>query len=93
MPTLTKEDIISNVYYDIESGYGSIRSTFEPARQVDSSIKLEDVQKWMKQQPNKQRKGYRGSNSYTAPFARFEYQMDIMDMNELQTSLFKIRFY
>ena len=92
MPTLTKEAIISNVYYDIESGYGSIRSTFEQARKVDSSIKLEDVQKWMKQQPNKQRKGYRGSNSYTAPFARFEYQMDIMDMNELQKSQSQPRF-
>lgn len=34
----------------------------------------------MREQPNKQVKKYRGSNSYTAPFARFEYQIDIMDM-------------
>ena len=34
----------------------------------------------MKEQPNKQVKKYRGSNSYIAPFARFEYQIDIMDM-------------
>ena len=40
----------------------------------------------MKQQPNKQRKAYRGSNSYTATFARFEYQIDIMDMVNLQKS-------
>ena len=32
----------------------------------------------MRKQPNKQIKGYRGSNSYTAPFARFEYQIDSM---------------
>ena len=38
----------------------------------------------MKQQPNKQRKAYRGSNSYTAPFARFEYRIDIVDMVRLQ---------
>ena len=92
MPTITKEDIISNVYYDIETGYGSVKSTFAQARKVDPSIKLEDVQTWMKQQPNKQRKGYRGSNSYTAPFARFEYQIDIMDMNELQKSQSQPRF-
>ena len=40
----------------------------------------------MEQQPNTQRKGYRGGNSYTAPFARFEYQIDIMDMVNLQKS-------
>ena len=39
----------------------------------------------MHQQPNKQRKPYRGQgNSYVAPFARFEYQIDIMDMVSLQ---------
>jgi hypothetical protein len=86
MSALTKEDIISNIYYDVQDGYGSIKNTFEQARKVDSTIKLEDVQQWMKQQPNKQRKGYRGSNSYTAPFARFEYQIDIMDMVNLRKS-------
>ena len=40
----------------------------------------------MSKQPNKQRKPYRGQgNSYVAPFARFEYQIDIMDMVSLQT--------
>ena len=86
MSALTKEDIISNIYYDTESGYGSIKNTFDQARKVDPTIKLEDVQKWMKQQPNKQRKAYRGSNSYTAPFARIEYQIDIMDMVNLRKS-------
>ena len=47
---------------------------------------IADVQKWMKQQPNKQRKPYRGSNSYTAPFPRYEYQIDIMDMVTLQNT-------
>ena len=37
----------------------------------------------MKKQPNKQIRGHRGSNSYTAPFARFEYQIDIMHMKPL----------
>ena len=37
----------------------------------------------MKKQPNKQIRGYRGSNSYTAPFSRFEYQIDIMHMKPL----------
>ena len=40
----------------------------------------------MKRHANKQRRPYIGSNSYTAPFPRFEYQIDIMDMIELQKS-------
>ena len=86
MSSITKDQIISNIYYDLESGYGSVKNTFEQARQKDKSITLDDVQKWMKQQPNKQRKAYRGSSSYTAPFARYEYQIDIMDMVNLQKS-------
>jgi len=86
MSSLTKDQTISNIYYDLETGYGSVKNTFEQARRKDPTITLEDVQKWMKKQPNKQRKAYRGSNSYTAPFARFEYQIDIMDMVTLQKS-------
>ena len=37
----------------------------------------------MRKQPNKQIRKYIGSNSYTAPFARFEYQIDIMDMKPI----------
>ena len=80
----TKEEIISNIYYDVESGYSSIKNTFEQAQKIDPTILYEDVKNWMNKQPNKQRKGYRGSNSYVAPFARFEYQIDIMDVVTLQ---------
>jgi hypothetical protein len=86
MSQLTKDNAISNVYYDLETGYGSAKNTYDQVKKINPSITLEDVQKWLKQQPNKQRKGYRGSNSYTAPFARFQYQIDIMDMVSLQKS-------
>lgn len=92
MSNLTKDQIISNIYYDLDTGYGSTKNTFDQAKKADPTITLEDVQKWMKQQPNKQRKAYRGSNSYTAPFARFEYQIDIMDMVNLQKSETQPRF-
>ena len=92
MSSLTKDQIISSIYYDLETGYGSAKNTFEQARQKDKSITLEYVQKWMKQQPNKQRKAYRNSNSYTAAFARFEYQMEIMDMVTLHKSEIQPRY-
>ena len=57
--------------------------TYRKAKAKDPSITLDDVRNFMRKQPNKQIKGYRGSNSYTAPFARFEYQIDIMVMAPL----------
>ena len=80
---LTKEQIISNVYYDTEGGFGSIQETYKNAKQQNPEITLDEVKDFMRKQPNKQIRRYRGSNSYTAPFARYEYQIDIMDMKPL----------
>jgi len=80
---LTKEQIISNTYYDNEGGFGSIQETYKKAKAQTPEITLDDVKQFMRKQPNKQIKGYRGSNSYTAPFARFEYQIEIMVMAPL----------
>ena len=80
---LAKEHIISNVYYDLEKGFGSIQDTLKLAKEQDPSITTVDVETFMKKQPNKQIRGYRGSNSYTAPFSWFEYQIDIVHMKPL----------
>ena len=63
---LSKQDIISNVYYNLESGFGSIQDTLKQAKEKDPTINRVDVANWLKQQPNKQIRRYRGSNSYTA---------------------------
>ena len=74
---LSRDDIISNVYYNLETGFGSINETLKKAKEQDQSINRVDVENFMRKQPNKQIRKYRGSNSYTAPFARFEFQIDI----------------
>ena len=79
----SRDDIISNVYYNLETGFGSINETLKKAKEQDQTINRVDVENFMRKQPNKQIRKYRGSNSYTAPFARFEYQIDIMDMKPL----------
>ena len=80
---LTKEETISNVYYNINEGFGSIQDTYKKAKEKDPEITLEEVREFMRKQPNRQIKGYRGTNSYTAPFARFQYQIDVMFMKPL----------
>ena len=92
MSKLTKEQIISKVHLNIESGYGSIKNTFDQAKKIDPTIKIEEVKAWLSKQPHKQIKAHRGSNSYVAPFARSEYQIDIMDMNKLQKTTIQPRY-
>ena len=80
MSRLTNEQILSNIYYDLERGYGSVRSLYEQAKEEGATVTLEEVKQFMKKQPNKQIKGYQNYNSYLVPYARAEFQIDIMDM-------------
>ena len=82
---LTKEQVISIFYYDVEGGFGSTQETYKKAKQQDPEISLDDVEKFMTKQPNKQIKGYRGTNSFSAPFARYEYQIDKRTGSENRT--------
>ena len=67
---MTKEQIISNVYYDLENGFGSIQETLKKAKTRDATIMRVDVTNCMRKQPNKQIRNYRGSNSYTQHLSR-----------------------
>ena len=70
-------------YYDVEEGFGSVRDLYEKARKVDVGITLDMVSAWMRAQPNKQTRNYKNYNSYTAPFAKYEFQIDLMDVTSL----------
>ena len=72
-----------DVHYDVQGGYGSIGDTFDQVFKVDPTIQYEHVYPWVNKQTNKQRESYRGSHPYVAPFARFEYQINIMSLIRL----------
>ena len=50
---MTKEQIISNVYYDLQNGFVSIQDTLKQAKTKDPTITRVDVSNVMKKQPNK----------------------------------------
>ena len=54
------------------------------AKEEGAVITLEEVKNFMKKLPNKQIKGYQNYNSYLPPFARAEFQTDIVDMNKFK---------
>ena len=84
MSRLSNEQILSNIYYDLERGYGSAKSLYEQSKEEGAVITLEEVKSLMKKQPNKQIKGCQNYNSYLVPYARAEFQIDIMDMNKFK---------
>ena len=43
-----KNDIIKSVYFD-KAGYGNIKNTFDDARKIDNTIKIDDVKQWFKE--------------------------------------------
>ena len=83
MTRLEKEKVLERIYYDVDEGFGSVRDLYEKARKVDVGITLEMVSTWMRAQPNKQTRNYKNYNSYTAPFPKYEFQIDLMDVTSL----------
>ena len=59
------------------------RDLYEKARKIDAGITLEMVSKWMRARPNKQTRNYKNYNFYTAPFPKYEFQIDLMDVSSL----------
>ena len=64
MSRLSNEQILSNIYYDLERGYGSAKALYVQAKEEGAVITLEEVKSFMKKLPNKQIKGYQNYNSY-----------------------------
>ena len=86
---MSKDKLLERVYYDTSHGFGSIRDTHQQAKKLDETITLDYVKEWMKKQPNKQIRPYNKFNSWVAPYPRFEYQIDLMVMNNVNASEFK----
>ena len=48
MPELSKDDLLSNLYYDLDKGYGSAQSLYKQAQEENINISLEYVKNWIK---------------------------------------------
>ena len=70
-----KMQIIREVYY-AETGFGSNPKTLADAQEQDPSITMQDIVKW-KRLNLERLKHMKGFNSYVAPEAHYEYQVDL----------------
>ena len=85
---MSKSEIINKIYHD-PAGHGSMKTTYEDAKQKDKSITYVDVKKWF--DTNIERKTQlKGYNSFIASEPKEEYQMDLFFMNYLKDPEFNI---
>ena len=76
-----KEKIIKQIYENKETGYGSLKETYKQANEKDSSIKYDDVKKYLDKLPHRQTQfKYKGFNSFISPHALFEFEVDLIDL-------------
>ena len=85
-----KNKIISDIYFD-RSGFGSQATTFKDAKAKDKSITLADVKAWFEKNLDRKRP-MSGFNSFIAPYAYYEYQIDLFFItnNDLKNQKFRI---
>ena len=77
-----KDSIIRSIYYDKDDGVDGILATYRKANKVLNTITVADVKAWMDKQKSRQTKPYRQFNSYVAPKALHELQIDIGDWTQ-----------
>ncbi len=85
---MSKSDIINKIYHD-PACHGSMKTTYEDAKQKDKNITYVDVKRWF--DTNIERKTQlKGYNSFVANDPKEEYQMDLCFMNYLKDPEFNI---
>ena len=84
----SKQDIINNVYYD-KGGFGSKNRTLQEARQKDKSITINDINEFFRKNVEQKAKP-RGQNSFVAPNAYYEFQIDLFFINDIPKQKMKV---
>ena len=74
-----KDKVIRQVYYDADTGFGSIAETYKESKKILNTITYNDVKDFLERQKVRQFKAYRGFNSYVATEPLQEIQIDIAD--------------
>ena len=78
----SKERVISDVYYNVRTGFGSVAETLKQARRKDATITRGDVTRFLNKQDVNQKRKRNRYNSFVPPFPREQYQIDLADFGE-----------
>ena len=83
-----REETLRKIYFD-PAGFQSLARLFKEAKQKDKSITMGFVKQWYEK--NVEKTKYTGAtNSFVAPHAKYEYQLDLFFINDLENQKYKI---
>ena len=73
------DKLLTKIYYDVDTGFGSIEDVLRQARKTDKSITREIVKEFLDRQAIRQRKAPTKSNSFIPREPLHEIQIDLAD--------------
>ena len=85
MDARAKEKIISNMYYNTTSGFGSIDETIRQVKQIDKSITKAEVTQFLDNQDIRQTKRPKGYNCFIPEGPLEQIQIDLADFGQAQS--------
>ena len=88
MKKASKQDFINNVYYD-KGGFGSKNRALQEARKKDNTITIHDINEFFRKNVEQKAKP-RGQNSFVAPNAYYEFQIDLFFINDIPKQKMKV---
>jgi hypothetical protein len=75
----TKAEVLRKVYYNVNTGFGSIDTTLRQARAIDALINRDDVKRFLDRQEVRQRKKPNRYNSFIPNGRLDQIQIDLAD--------------
>ena len=86
MGKLSTQELLMNLFYDIDNGFIPADKLLKQAKQYKSDITMQDCKDFVSKQPSKEKKAYRGHNSYISEKPLEEIELDIADMNHIKNT-------
>ena len=84
----SKKELLNKIFFD-PSGYQSQQQLYKDARKLNHSITMREVKDWYSQNVERTRY-FGGKNSFIAPHANYEYQIDLFFVSDLENQKFRI---
>ena len=78
-----KDKVIKSIYENVNTGYGSIKDTYNQAKAKDVSITVNDVRRYLNKLKHIQVQfKYKGFNSFISTHPLFEIELDLIDLTK-----------
>ena len=89
------EKLLGKIYYDPKEGFMGINNLYRKAKKKDKTIKMKDVEKWLKQQAVGQVHTRKSDQIEYLPIMSFtpgHFQMDLTDMDVFKSQNKNFRY-